>query len=111
MMNLKKGDLDKIQQALTSAYKTREKIEVGDAWENRVMVRIRGLGPLTSRFDFTALFERYVWRFAPAAALALLVLGETPDRGNDGDVVGFLPPGISSKGAARRQNRRLRDRR
>ena len=73
-MNLKKRDLEKVQQALTSAYKTREKIEVGDAWENRVMVRIMGLGPLTSRLGFTALFERYVWRFAPAVALTLLVL-------------------------------------
>jgi hypothetical protein len=75
MMNLKKGDIEKVQQALASAYKTREKIEVGDAWENRVMFQIRGLGPLTSRLDFTALFERYFWRFAPAAALTLLVLG------------------------------------
>ena len=74
-MNLKREALNKIQRALSSAYKAGEKMEVGDVWEDRVMVRIRGLGPLTSRLGFTALFERYFWRFAPAASLILLILG------------------------------------
>lgn len=73
-MSLKREDFKKVQQALSSAYKAGEKIEVGDVWEDRVMVRIRGLGPLTSRLGFMALFERYVWRFAPVAALILLLL-------------------------------------
>ena len=73
-MNIKKEDLGKIQQALSSAYKAGEAFEVGDAWRTRVMVRIRDLGPLKSRHDFLTLFEWYTWRFAPVAALSLLVL-------------------------------------
>ena len=73
-MNLKRENLKKVQRALASAYKAGEKIEVGDVWVDRVMVRIRGLGPLTSRRGFMTLFERYVWRFAPVAALILLIL-------------------------------------
>jgi hypothetical protein len=74
-MNLKREDLKKVQRAVSSAYKEGEKIEIGDVWEDRLMVRIRGLGPLTSRLGFTALFERYAWRFAPVTALILLILG------------------------------------
>jgi hypothetical protein len=74
MMNLKKEDLKKVQRALSSAYKGGGDIEIGDAWERRVMVRVRGLGPLRSRRGVTALFEG-VWRFAPVAAAMFLVLG------------------------------------
>lgn len=73
-MNLKKEDLKKVQRALSSAYKGGGDTEIGDAWERRVMARVRGLGPLRSRRGMTALFEG-VWRFAPAAAAMFLVLG------------------------------------
>jgi len=74
-MNLKREDLKKVQRVLSSAYKAEKNIEIGNAWEKRVMARIKGLGPLTSRRGLTALFEGYVWRLAPAAALIFLILG------------------------------------
>ena len=73
-MRLKRQDLKKVQRELSFAYKSGEEKKVGDAWEERLMIRIRGLGPLTSRGGFTVLFERYVWRFSPIAGLILLVL-------------------------------------
>lgn len=74
-MNLKKEDVKKVGQALAAAYQTGEDMEVGHAWEHRVMGRVRAMGPLTSRNGFADLFDRYFWRFAPVAALMLLVLG------------------------------------
>jgi hypothetical protein len=75
MMNLKREYFKKVLWVLSSAYKAEENIGIGDAWEKRVMVRIKCLGPLTFRRGLTALFEGYVWRLAPAAALIFLVLG------------------------------------
>jgi hypothetical protein len=75
MMNLKKKDFQKVIWALSSAYKGREAIEIGDAWEKRALVRIRDLGPLTSRRGLATLFEGYVWRLVPVAAAIFLVLG------------------------------------
>ncbi len=74
-MNFKKEDLKKVLRTLSSIYKEGEAIEIGEAWEKRVMIRIRALGPLTARRGLTALFEGYIWRFAPAAAALFLVLG------------------------------------
>jgi hypothetical protein len=75
MMNLKKEDFKKVLGVLSSAYQKGEDTEIGDAWEKRVMVRIKGLGPLTSRRGLTTLFERYAWRLVPVAAAIFLVLG------------------------------------
>ena len=74
-MTLSKNEFKKVQQALSSVYNAAETNPIGDAWEKRVMTRIRGLGPLTSRRGFTDLFERYVWRLVPVAAAAFLILG------------------------------------
>jgi len=74
-MTLNRNDFKKVQQALSSVYNAGEKNPTGDAWEKRVMTRIRGLGPLTSRRGFADLFERYVWRLVPVAAAVFLVLG------------------------------------
>jgi hypothetical protein len=74
-MKLNREDLKKVQQALSSAYQAGDDIQSGNAWEERVMARIKHLGPLTSRHGLTTLFEGYIWRFAPAAAAIFLVLG------------------------------------
>ncbi|MFO7601490.1 MAG: hypothetical protein R6X27_17055 [Candidatus Desulfacyla sp.] len=75
MMNLKREDFKKVLRVFSSVYKAGENIEIGDAWEKRVMVRVKGLEPLTFRRGLTALFEGYVWHFVPAAAVIFLVLG------------------------------------
>ena len=74
-MTLSKNEFKKVQQALSSVYNAAETNPIGDAWEKRVMTRIRGLRPLTSRRGFADLFERYVWRLVPVAAAVFLILG------------------------------------
>jgi len=74
-MNLRKEDFKKVLLVFSSVYKAGENIEIGNAWERRVMARIQGLRPLPSRRGLTAPFEGYVWRLAPAAAAIFLVLG------------------------------------
>ena len=75
MTRLKEKEIRQVFRAFSAAYRAMEGAEVGDAWERRVMARIRDLGPLTTRRGMVALFERYAWCLVPAAAAIVLVLG------------------------------------
>ena len=74
MNRLSDGDLSKIQKALSFIYHKRDDVVIGDAWEKGVMAHIRESKMSGGTFDFGALLDRYFWRFAPVAALSLLVL-------------------------------------
>jgi len=67
--------LDKIERALAFAYRIGPQGEVGPGWEDRLMTAVRAIGPLQYRYALADLFQRFVWRLAPVAALIILMLG------------------------------------
>ena len=69
-----KDNTTKITEALGAAYRENDTVHVGEFWETRVMGDIRSLGAPASPANFSALFGRFVWRFAPVASLLIVVL-------------------------------------
>lgn len=75
MKSIKKEDHIKLRKAFTAAYREKEKAEVGELWQTRVMDHIRSLSSLCPVTSYLELFERFVWRLAPIACVLVLVLG------------------------------------
>ena len=73
MQSLKK-DYAKLKELLIRAYHEKEKPEIDELWQVRVMSHIRSLGPISSRKRYFMLFEQSVWRLAPVTCLLILVL-------------------------------------
>ena len=73
MKSLKKNYV-RLKELLIRAYRERERPEVDEVWQMRVMSHIRSLGPITSRKRYFMLFEQSVWRLAPVTCLLILVL-------------------------------------
>lgn len=69
-----KENNDKLKKALMTAYHAKEKADVNEGWQMKVMNRIRGLGPLSGQTDSFAFFGQTVWRFAPAACVLIIAL-------------------------------------
>jgi len=69
-----KDDMTTLEKALRAAYRERQTIEIGGMWEKRVMSHIRTLRAPTFTADFSALFGRFVWGFAPIATVLIIVL-------------------------------------
>jgi hypothetical protein len=69
-----KKDYTKLKELLMRAYHEKEKPEVDELWQMRVMSHIRSLGPVSSRRRYFMLFEQSVWRLAPVTCLLILVL-------------------------------------
>jgi len=65
---------DALRQILRQAYRGKDKIEVGDHWQDEVMRRIRKLGAIEPAPSFLDMLEQLVWKFAPVACLLILVL-------------------------------------
>jgi hypothetical protein len=65
---------EKVMEALASVYSKRDEVEVGDAWQGRVMSSIGRLGISGARQSFQESIERLAWRLAPVAAGLILVL-------------------------------------
>ena len=74
MKSIKKKDHNKLRKALAAAYREKEKTEVGNLWQSRVMGHIRSLGPLYPETSYFERLERVVWRLAPIACVLLFVL-------------------------------------
>jgi hypothetical protein len=75
MKQMMKDDMIKLQKSLSRAYDEKEKVEVGRFWQVKAMSRIRSLGPLQVKPDFSLLFEGFLWRLAPVACALALLLG------------------------------------
>jgi len=75
----------RLTEALVAAYREKEKVQVDAKWQTSVMSHIRRLGPVRSggiSFDF---LERYMWQYASATCLLILLLSAALIRGE------FLP--------------------
>ncbi|UCF83769.1 MAG: hypothetical protein JSV50_21845 [Desulfobacteraceae bacterium] len=75
MKSIKEEDFVKLRKALAAAYREKEKTEVDELWQSRVMGHIRNLGPLYPKTGYFELFQGLVWRFAPVACALVLLLG------------------------------------
>jgi hypothetical protein len=73
-MKSHKNGHKKLKELLIRAYHEKEKSEVDELWQVRVMSHIRSLGPISSRERYFMLFEQSVWRLAPVTCLLILVL-------------------------------------
>jgi hypothetical protein len=69
-----KDNTTKIREALSTAYREKDTVHTGELWETRVMGHVRSLGAPASPVNFSALFGRFVWRFAPVACLLIVAL-------------------------------------
>jgi len=65
---------DRLKKMLVSAYFDKEEDAVVDGWQKKVMADIRKIGPLNGKENFFKLFDRFVWRFVPAACALIVVL-------------------------------------
>ena len=68
-------DLERLTNILRQAYLGKERFEVGEQWQGRVMARIRQMGPPASAPRFLPALEHIVWRLAPVTSLVTLGLG------------------------------------
>ena len=74
MKDVKKETRDRIRKALTAVYYEKEKGNVGEHWQSRVMGQIQTIGPLNRTGNYFELFERLLWRLAPAVCVLVFVL-------------------------------------
>ncbi len=65
---------DRLKKVLVSAYFEKEEEPVGNGWQQKVMADIRKIGPLNGKENFFMLFDRFVWRFIPAACALIVIL-------------------------------------
>lgn len=72
-MKLNEKHYERLKDALSVAYREKEKAAIGDSWQKKAMRRIRGLGPQDSKAVYWMGFEKLVWRFAPAACVLILI--------------------------------------
>ena len=75
-----KEDLGRAYKALAAAYHEKERAGVGELWQARVVSHIRDMGPLYPQAGFFELFQRLVWRLAPAACVLVFLLAVFASR-------------------------------
>ena len=73
-MKSHKNGHTKLKELLMRAYHEKEKPEIDELWQMRIMNHIRSLGPISARKKYFMLFEQSVWRLAPITCLLILVL-------------------------------------
>jgi hypothetical protein len=73
--NINNKRLAKVMRFLTFAYNQKEKLEVGDMWQTRVMGHVLSLGPLCTKTNYFELFQQFVWKLTPVTFLLIGLLG------------------------------------
>jgi hypothetical protein len=75
MKSIEKEDLIKLRNAFAATYREKEKIEIDESWQGKVMDHIRSLGSLYPKTGFFEVFQQLLWRLAPVACILVLLLG------------------------------------
>ena len=73
-MTPSKHEQEALIRILQRAHQEKEKLEIGDQWQEEVMRRIRELGEIEARPGSLVMFEQLVWRLAPLTCLLILGL-------------------------------------
>jgi hypothetical protein len=74
-MKLTRNWEDNLIRTLRVAYHEKEKVEVGEQWQGKVMHHVRGIRHVLSKRSFFEQFGDALWRFAPVACALILILG------------------------------------
>lgn len=62
-------------RTLRIAYHEKERVEVGEQWQQKVMQHLRTIPLVLSKKNFLEQFGDALWRFAPVACALILILG------------------------------------
>ena len=73
-MTQSKDKREALTEIFRRAYQEREKVEVGDQWQEEVMRRIGGLAAVEAGPSSLLMFEQLVWRLVPVTCLLILGL-------------------------------------
>ena len=63
-----------LRELLRRAYKEKEKVEVGDQWQEEVMRRIGELGEIEASPSYLVMLEQLVWRLVPVTCILIISL-------------------------------------
>ena len=63
-----------LRELLRRAYKEKEKVEVGDQWQEEVMRRIGELGEIDMSPSYLVMLEQLVWRLVPVTCILIIGL-------------------------------------
>jgi len=70
-----KKQLAKVMKALSLAYNAKEKMEVGDLWQARVMGHVLSMDPLYAKTSYLELLQQFVWKLTPVTFVLVGLLG------------------------------------
>ncbi len=73
-MNSPKQKHENLERILRQAYRKKEKLQVGDQWQARVIRRVQELGGIQSTPGFPDIFAQFAWRLAPYVCLLIFAL-------------------------------------
>jgi hypothetical protein len=63
-----------LRELLRRAYREKEKVEVGDQWQEEVMRRIGELGEMEASPSYLVMLEQLVWRLVPVTCILIIGL-------------------------------------
>ena len=63
-----------LRELLRRAYREKEKVEVGDQWQEEVMRRIGELGEMEASPSYLVMLEKLVWRLVPVTCILIIGL-------------------------------------
>jgi len=63
-----------LRELLRRAYREKEKVEVGDQWQQEVMRRIGELDEMEASPSYLVMLEQLVWRLVPVTCILIISL-------------------------------------
>jgi hypothetical protein len=69
-----KHEREALLEILRQAHQEKQKVEIGNQWQQELMDRIREFGPIEMKSSFLVMFEHLVWRLVPATCVLILGL-------------------------------------
>ncbi|MEJ2364429.1 MAG: hypothetical protein P8075_18380 [Deltaproteobacteria bacterium] len=73
-MTTSKHQRQALRELLRRAYREKEKVEVGDQWQEEVMRRIGELGEIEVSPSYLVMLEQLVWRLVPVTCILIIGL-------------------------------------
>ncbi len=64
----------KLKKRLIKAYQDNPDVAINPLWQQNMMRKIRGIGPLKQDISFGLSFQELVWKMAPALCILLTIL-------------------------------------
>jgi hypothetical protein len=86
MNSINNKQFARVMNVLRSAYNQKEKLDIGDTWQTRVMGHVLSTGALYAGTSYFELFQQFVWKLTPVAfvligllSMALIKMDFIPD--------------------------------